>query len=444
MSANDRAVDVAVVGAGVAGLAAMRALTDAGLSVCVLEARDRIGGRIYTLHDERISHAIELGAEFVHGSAEELVVLAQEARLTPFTIEGDHWRPRGGRLTHAGLWGEMHKVMRYLPEDGEDESFADFLERSPGGPSAGAARTLTQQFVEGFHAAEPQKISAKALAEGGAPSEDREEQRLMRFPSGYHGVASWLARGLGERIMTETVVETIEWDRGSVRVSALRRDEELTLRAPLAIVTVPLGVLLAPTWESGALSIRPNPPILEKMRSKLTMGSVQKVVILFRERWWTDRLKSLPEDSSLDNMSFVHGDTEDYPTWWTLHPAHLPVMVGWAGGPSAMRLAGKPYEEKRDRALAALAKNLGVTRRRIESQVLEVWTHDWDTDIYARGAYSYSLVGGANAPAQLARGVEGTLWFAGEAADAQGRNGTVNGAIASGRAAATAVRKTLA
>ena len=130
MSANDRAVDVAVVGAGVAGLAAMRALTDAGLSVCVLEARDRIGGRIYTLHDERISHAIELGAEFVHGSAEELVVLAQEARLTPFTIEGDHWRPRGGRLTHAGLWGEMHKVMRYLPEDGEDESFADFLERS--------------------------------------------------------------------------------------------------------------------------------------------------------------------------------------------------------------------------------------------------------------------------------------------------------------------------
>ncbi|HJP59978.1 MAG TPA: FAD-dependent oxidoreductase, partial [Gemmatimonadaceae bacterium] len=122
MSANDRAVDVAIVGAGVAGLAAARRLTDASLSVCVLEARDRIGGRIYTIHDDRIPHAIELGAEFVHGSAEELVEIARDARLAPFTIEGDHWRPRGGRLAHAkDYWGEMHKVTRYLSRDGQDE-----------------------------------------------------------------------------------------------------------------------------------------------------------------------------------------------------------------------------------------------------------------------------------------------------------------------------------
>src|SRR5437762_2064361 len=159
MSATDRAVDVAIVGAGVAGLAALRALTDAGLSVCVLEARDRIGGRVYTMHDDRLSHAIELGAEFVHGSAEDLVELANQAKLAPFTIEGDHWRPRGGRLTHAkDYWGEMHKVMRYLPEGGKDESVAEFLARSPGGTSAGAARTLTKQFVEGFHAALLEKM----------------------------------------------------------------------------------------------------------------------------------------------------------------------------------------------------------------------------------------------------------------------------------------------
>jgi monoamine oxidase len=73
-----------------------------------------------------------------------------------------------------------------------------------------------------------------------------------------------------------------------------------------------------------------------------------------------------------------------------------------------------------------------------------MWTHDWDNDVFARGAYSYSLVGGSNAAAQFARGVEGTLWFAGEAADAEGRNGTVNGAVGSGRAAAKAIRKALA
>jgi len=122
----------------------------------------------------------------------------------------------------------------------------------------------------------------------------------------------------------------------------------------------------------------------------------------------------------------------------------LPVLVGWTGGPSAQRLSGKPYEEKRDRAIAALARNFGVTRRRLESQILELRTHDWDMDPYARGAYSYSLVGGATAAAKLAHGVEDTMWFAGEAADAEGRNGTVNGAIGSGRAAAKAVQKALA
>src|SRR2546423_14638360 len=92
MSVNDRAVDVAIVGAGVAGLAAMRVLIDAGLRVCVLEARDRIGGRIYTLHDDRVPHAIELGAEFVHGSAEGLVELANEARRSEERRVGEECR----------------------------------------------------------------------------------------------------------------------------------------------------------------------------------------------------------------------------------------------------------------------------------------------------------------------------------------------------------------
>ena len=430
-----------------AGLAATRALADAGLATCTLEARDRIGGRMYTVRDERLPHAIELGAEFIHGSAPELVELAREARLAAFMIEGSHWHPRGKRLTRSdNYWDELHKVMRYLPENGPDESFAEFLERAPGGSGAGEARAMSKQFVEAFHAAQPEKISAKALAEGGAPSEDPAEQRMMRIPSGYDGVPRWLARGLDERIMTETVVTTVEWERGSVIISARVNGGEgrnVSIRARAVIVTASLGVLFAQPDAPGVIAFRPFPPLLEKIRSKLTMGSVQKVVMLFRDRWWTEKLKWVPKDASLDDMSFLYGDTEDYSTWWTFHPAHLPVMIGWSGGPSAQSLVGKPYEEKRDRAIAALAKNFGVTRRRIESQVLEVKTHDWDMDPYARGAYSYSLVGGAAAAAKFARSVEDTLWFAGEAADAEGRNGTVNGAIGSGRAAAKAVKKSL-
>jgi len=438
------AVDVAIVGAGVAGLAALRALTDAGFDVCVLEARDRIGGRMYTLHDDRLPHGIELGAEFIHGSAPELVEIVAEAGLTAFIIEGDRWRPRGKKLVKAkDYWSELHKVMRYLPEDGPDESFADFLDREPGGPSAGEARRLSKQFVEGFHAAQPQKISAKALADGGAPSEDAEEQRIMRIPRGYDGVPQWLVRGLESQIMLETVVDTIEWEPRRVSISARRGGCSVAVNARAAIVAAPLAVIFCPPAESGAIAFKPVPPVLGKMHGKLTVGSVQRTVFLFRERWWADKLPSMPKGQSLENLSFLYGDTDDYPVWWTLYPAHLPAMVGWAGGPAALRLVGKSYDEKRERAMAALARNFRVSKRRVESQVVEMWTHDWNKDPFARGAYSYSMVGGANAAARLARGIDGTLWFAGEAADAKGRNGTVNGAIGSGRAAAKAVTRAL-
>ena len=445
MDSDSIDVDVVIVGAGVAGLAALRALNDAGLSVRVVEARDRIGGRIYTLHDLRLPHAIELGAEFIHGSAPELVDLAAEAGLAPFVIEGERRRPRGQKLVDAtDYWGALHKVMRFLPEAGPDESFSQFLEREPGGRGAGEARRLSRQFVEGFHAARTEKISARALAEGGAPTEDVDEQRIMRIPSGYSGIPQWLARGLDAQIMTGVVVESVEWEPQRVAISARwESGRSMTLKARACVVTAPLAVIFCPPSEKGAISFRPLPDNLKKMHGRLTIGSVQRAVFLFRERWWADKLRSVPKGASLENLSFLYGDTKDYPVWWTMYPAHVPAMVGWAGGPAALPLAGKSYEEKRDRAIAALGKNFRVTRRRIESQVIEMWTHDWDLDPFARGAYSYSLVGGANAAAKLARGVEGTLWFAGEAADAEGRNGTVNGAIGSGRAAAKAVKRAL-
>lgn len=266
----------------------------------------------------------------------------------------------------------------------------------------------------------------------------------MRIPGGYDGVPLWLARGLESQIRTGKVVESIEWHRHRVLISTRKGDQgSIVVNARAAIVTAPLSVIFCPPGEPGAIEFNPVPRVLQKMHGKLTVGSVQRAVFLFRERWWAEKLSSMPRDKSLENLSFLYGDSDDYPVWWTLYPAHLPAMVGWAGGPGALQLAGKSYEEKRQRGIAALARNFRVSKRRVESQVVEMWTHDWNADPFARGAYSYSMVGGANAAAQLARGVERTLWFAGEAADAKGRNGTVNGAIGSGRAAARAVKSTL-
>jgi monoamine oxidase len=439
--------DVAIVGAGVAGLAAMRALEGRGLRTCVVEARDRIGGRIHTVRDPRLALPIELGAEFVHGRAPELLALIRDARLLAYAVEGQRWRVRGGRLTRLDdFWERLHTVMRHLGAAGPDRSFADFLADAPGGRGAAEARDLVRAFVESFHAADARRISARALADGGSPSEDAEEQRVMRIANGYDRVPEWLALSFGDRIMRETVVERIGWERGGVELSVRRRGSAsvTTIPARAALVTVPLGVLLAPQGEPGAIQFSPSLRILDDVRSRLTMGSVVRVVLLFRERWWTERLRSAPRDASLESLSFLHGESGDLPVWWSPHPVYLAVLVGWAGGPAALRLAGLAPTEIRDRAVAALAANLGVTRRRVASRIEECWTHDWQHDPFSRGAYSYALVGGAEWAARLARPVQRTLWLAGEAADPEGRTGTVHGAIGSGRRAARSAARALA
>jgi monoamine oxidase len=424
----------------------MRVLEDRGLRTCVVEARDRIGGRIHTVRDERLPDPIELGAEFIHGSAPALVALMQEARLSATVIEGERWRRRASRLSQFNdFWKRLDVVMRRLPSRGRDRSFDEFLESAPGGRGAADNRRISREFVEGFQAADASRISALALADGGSPGDDVEEQRMMRPADGYHRVVAWLARGLEDRISTRSIVEDIAWERGAadLRVRGVERTSR-RISARAVIVTVPLGVLLADVGESGAINFSPALPRVNHVRDRLTMGSAVRVIVLFRERWWEKKLRSAPRGVTLDALSFLHGDSRNFPVWWTLHPAHVPAMVGWAGGPAALRMAGLSKSEIRERAVRALAHNFGVATRSIDRTVEDCWTHDWDSDPYSRGAYSYALVGGAKEAALLARPTEQTIWIAGEAADSEGRNGTVHGAIESGRRAARSIARGLA
>ena len=129
--------DVAIVGAGVAGLAAMRVLEERGVRTRVLEARDRIGGRVHTVRDARLAHPIELGAEFVHGSAPELLEIAREARLVLYAVEAERWRSRRGRLTRLDdFWEQLQRVSEHLDARDADRSFAEFLGGAPGGRGA--------------------------------------------------------------------------------------------------------------------------------------------------------------------------------------------------------------------------------------------------------------------------------------------------------------------
>ena len=115
-------VEAAIIGAGVAGLEAARVLHDAGIEVAVLEARERIGGRVFTRRDPLLPIPIELGAEFVHGGAPELREIARDARLAIVDIDGERWQSNGRTLRRLDdFWNVLESVMSRLDANRSEE-----------------------------------------------------------------------------------------------------------------------------------------------------------------------------------------------------------------------------------------------------------------------------------------------------------------------------------
>ena len=409
----------------------------------ILEARDRIGGRVWTLGPESLAVPVELGAEFTHGDTEEIDEIVARQQLRAYDIAGRRWAPRGRRLRVVDdFWERVDRVMRRLDETRDpDRPFSEALRKMRS--IAAADRALARQFVEGFHAADPELISELALAEGGSPRDDVRERRIGRVAEGYGAVARALAAPVLDRVQLGRVVTAIRWSRGSVEVAS--RDASgmsaASITADAAVITVPLGVLKTDA-SAGAIRFDPVVPQLEEA-TRLEMGYVAKVVLQFDEPFWVDRAFSKRvADERLDTWSFLHGsDDVPFPVWWTAYPIRAPLLVGWRGGPGALPLAGLSRDDVAAAGVSSLASLLAVSRRSIERRLVAAFNHDWTTDPFARGAYSYVSVGGSGASKRLARPVANTLFFAGEHADAEGRNGTVHGAIASGHAAADKLQK---
>ena len=399
-------------------------LSRAGIKVELLEARDRIGGRIWSILGNAGEPAIELGAEFVHGRAPEILDLAAAAHMQVAPVVGQRWSRRKGRPLeqNSDFFEEVQKILDQMERGERDRSFKEFLDECC--PQDSEEKRWALQYVQGFHAAKPERISVRSLIEGEEASDQIHGDEQFRVLNGYSLLVDYLRAQLGEscRLHLHAIVERVTWKRGAVEILD---KHGRTLRAKKCVVTLPLGVL-----QRG--EVRFDPLLTAKQRALdcLDMGPVIRVSLRFRERFWD----SLRDDNgqSLADLGFLFSEEQHFPTWWSQLPARSPVLTAWSAGPRGERNSGIPKDEMAQRALDSLANILAFDRERLGDLLVEAHTHDWQADPFARGGYSYVVAGGEGAERELAQPLDDTLFFAGEAANYEGHNGTVNGAMMTG------------
>jgi len=429
--------EVVVVGAGVAGLAAARALAEAGMRVALLEARDRIGGRIFT-HRVTLENSagpvfMELGAEFVHGLPQVTWDLVNEGHLSTYELDGERRSFAGGRFdsgeeNQGDAEGVIEEMMAWLAKQpaGTDASFAQYLERAGIGASR---RKRAASYVEGFNAADSNIIGVAALAKQQLAEDAIQGDRLFHVEGGYDALVNFLSDkflAAGGTLLLDHPVRQVRWSRSAVSLSGVHAGaRHFQLHAKRAVVTLPLGVVNA-----GTVEFDPVPEETFIHAARLAMGAVVRISLLFDAMFWHE------------NLSFVLTPDEALTAWWTPMPNTAPLITGWAGGPKAAALRQKIGPDPTallEQSLGALSRFYGVATRDLRQRLIRWQTHDWQADRYACGAYSYAPAGALNASEKMAQPVLDTLYFAGEHTDTTGHWGTVHGALGSGLRAAAQI-----
>jgi monoamine oxidase len=402
---------IIVVGAGIAGLVAARELSSR-YNVIVLEAANRIGGRIYTLEDDSFSTVIEAGAEFIHGEARHTLALLKEAGIRHLLVEGKMYRKEKGQwVVQEEMiegWDALLKKMRKVKVD---TTMYDFLQENYGDDKYSDLRRHAIAFAEGFDIADVKKASVKSLYREWSKTDEH-----YRIPSGYGALVRFLADDCinkGCRIITDEPIKQVDWEPGDVTVYT-KQDKKYY--ADKIIITVPVSIL---QQALGKAAINFTPPLDEYIKAthQVGFGHVIKIVAQFDSAFWEE------------DMGFVFSD-EQFPTWWTQLPDKVPVLTGWAGGTKATLMEGNTDEELLEKALLSLANIFDLPVQTIKQKMLASRVFDWQKNVWSCGAYSYGMPETVAARELLHTPIDSTIFFTGEAIDDGDSPGTVEGAIA--------------
>lgn len=433
--------DVVVIGAGMAGLSAALRLSEEGLSVTIVEARERVGGRIFS---ERVGDCnVEMGAEFIHGLPQETLTLLERYGLKHYELDGEmlvydgkgnlHQQEEGsaedespfGLLEKMSHWAEVHPH--------RDLSFAEWLaeQNISNGDKAGAIG-----YVEGFNASDHRVIGVQGLARQQRSEDAIEGDRLFHVEGGYARLPEAMANDLrarGVEILMGFDVQHVQWGDSVALIAADGR----RLQTRAAVVTLPLGVL-----QKQSVQWSPEISEINALLPKLRMGPVVRVSMVFKRRWWADR--GHPRMSFLFPKDRNSNDgTPRFEVFWTPYPNEQPMITAWAGGCAAERFDGMSNAQILGAAIASLERAFGLANESIMDELVNGYCHNWQQDAHALGAYSYVPVGSLELLEKMTAPAGGVLFFAGEHTDTTGHWGTVHGAIRSGVRAARQVVSTL-
>jgi monoamine oxidase len=338
--------EVAVLGAGAAGLAAACAAADAGRAVIVLEARNQPGGRVRTLAVPGLG-PVELGAEFVHGEAPITRELERSARAKHSRDRGRPFVAGPGGPTRAGsLWRALGRVFSELDPDAPDRSVSEAL---AGVAAAAEDRRFALRYLTGFDALDPDRASMRAILKEEAADPGGGATGSHRLATAQEALLGALVPGL--EIRTRSTVRRVTHSSDRVEISftgPFGREEILVARR--AVVALPLPILQRQ-------EVVFDPPLSWPLGA-VVAGGAQRVVLAFRERFW---------ESQARKMSFLQGEGR-FPTFWA-HPTRATVTA-WCGGPEAWRLSSLPEAARGDIALGDLASALAVSRSEVERQLV--------------------------------------------------------------------------